>query len=127
MTEPGAISIPSSLWAPIITALVSAVAGVVTTIWAVTSGRVNLNLSWAKEAQALWDKLKEMNDRLEVAAQRAIEAERAANRSSTFASLLKLEVQRLRMAIRAATDLEALKREERNIPATEAPEEEGQT
>jgi hypothetical protein len=96
MTEPGAISIPSSLWAPIITALVSAVAGVVTTIWAVTSGRVNLNLSWAKEAQALWDKLKEMNDRLEV-------------------------------AIRAATDLEALKREERNIPATEAPEEEGQT
>lgn len=122
-SDPTVLNIPAIIIGPILAALGGAVAGVAAALWAVMSGRAGLNLGWAERAESLWEELEALREKVDALTTRLQATERAATKSAGLVEMLRLEVSRLRVAIRVATDLEALKREERRIPTTEQSQE----
>ena len=118
-SDPAILSLPIAIVLPILAALGGAVAGVAGALWAVMSGRAGLNLGWAERAESLWEELEALREKVDALTTRLQATERAATKSAGLVEMLRLEVSRLRVAIRVATDLDALKREERRIPTTE--------
>lgn len=119
-SDPTVLNIPAIIVGPILAALGGAVAGVAGALWAVMSGRAGLDLGWAARAESLWAELESLREKVDKLTARLVETEQAASRSAGLVDRLRREVASLRMAIRSATDLETLKRQEERIPSTEA-------
>ena len=122
-SDPTILNIPAIIIGPILAALGGAIAGVAAAMWAVMSGRAGLDLGWAARAESLWEELEGLSEKVDAVTMRMLAAERAATQAAGMVEMLRLEVSRLRGAIRIATDLDALKREECQIPTTEQAQE----
>ncbi len=104
-------------------ALITLVLGAITTLvgatWKLLKAREEAELAWSERAQSLWKQMEILDGEVDALRRRVAIAEDAARHSGILVQRLRDEVHRLRLAIRSATDLEALKRQEERIPSTE--------